>query len=44
MEDSSGLGPRVVLPLGEKANLWGALLRDRADGTTRAVAAVNYQF
>lgn len=44
MEDSSGRGPRVVLPLGEKANLWGALLRDKSDGTTKAVAAVNYQF
>jgi len=44
IEDSSGRGPRVVVPLGEKANLWGALLRDKSDGTTRAVAAVNYQF
>jgi len=34
----------VVVPLGEKANLWGALLRDTSDGTTKAVAAVNYQF
>ncbi len=44
MEDSSGRGPRVVVPIGEKANLWGALLRDKSDGTTRAVAALNYQF
>lgn len=45
MEDSSGRGPRAVMPLGEKANLWGALLRDKSsDGTTKAVAAVNYQF
>ncbi|MDP2826370.1 MAG: hypothetical protein Q8O52_27240 [Sulfuritalea sp.] len=44
MDDDSGRGPRVVLPLGEKANLWGALLRDKADGTTKAIAAVNYQF
>jgi hypothetical protein len=44
MDDDSGRGPRVVLPIGEKANLWGALLRDKLDGTTRAVAAVNHQF
>ncbi len=44
MEDSFGRGPRVVLPLGEKANLWGALLRDKSDGTSKAVVAVNYQF
>ncbi|MDO8958564.1 MAG: hypothetical protein Q7U85_02400 [Rhodocyclaceae bacterium] len=44
MDDTSGRGPRVVLPLGEKVNLWGALLRDKSDGTTKAVAAVNYQF
>ena len=44
MDDSSSRGPRVVLPLGEKANVWGALLRDKSDGTTKAVAAVNYQF
>ncbi len=44
MEDSSGRGPRVVFPLGEKANLWGALLRDKADGTSKAVVAVSYQF
>lgn len=44
MEDSSGRGLRVVLPFGEKANLWGALLRDKSDGTTKAVVAVNYQF
>jgi hypothetical protein len=44
MEDTSGRGPRVVLPLGEKANLWGALLRDHADGATRGIAGLNYQF
>lgn len=44
MDDDSGRGPRVVFPLGDKANIWGALLRDKSDGTTRAVAAVNYQF
>ncbi len=44
MEDHSGRGPRVVFRIGEKANLWGALLRDKSDGTTKAVAAVNYQF
>ena len=44
MEDSSGHGPRVVVRLCEKANVWGALLRDRTEGTTKAVAAVNYQF
>lgn len=44
MDDHSGRGPRVVYRLGEKANLWGALLRDKSDGTTRAVAALNYQF
>lgn len=44
MDDDSGRGPRVLVPLGDKANLWGALLRDKPDGTTKAVAAVNYQF
>lgn len=44
MDDDSGRGPRVELRLGEKANLWGALLRDKSDGTATAVAAVNYQF
>ncbi|MBI5901168.1 MAG: hypothetical protein HZB40_18350 [Rhodocyclales bacterium] len=44
MEDFSGRGPRVVLRLGEKANLWGALLRDRADGATRGIAGLNCQF
>lgn len=44
MEDFSGRGPRVVLRLSEKANLWGALLRDRADGATRGIAGLNYQF
>lgn len=44
MEDHSGRGPRVVYRVGEKANIWGALLRDKSDGTTKAVAAVNYQF
>ena len=44
MEDSSGRGPRVVVPLGEKANLWGALLRDQSNGATTSFAAVNYQF
>lgn len=44
MEDHSGRGPRMVLRFSEKANLWGALLRQNADGSTRALAAVNYQF
>lgn len=44
MDDHSGRGPRVVFPLGEKANLWVALLRDRSTGKANAIAAVNYQF
>jgi hypothetical protein len=44
MDDDSGLGPRVVFRLGEKANVWGALLRDRSRGENNAVVAVNYQF
>ena len=44
MDDDSGRGPRVVFPLGEKANLWVALLRDRETGNSNAIAAVNYQF
>lgn len=44
MDDTSGRGPRVVLRLGKNANLWGAILRERSDGSGRAVAAVNYQF
>ena len=44
MDDDTGRGPRVVLRLGEKTNLWGALLRDKSDGTTKAITAVNYQF
>lgn len=44
MDQSSGSGPRMVFRLSEKANLWGAVLRDRSDGTSRAILAVNYQF
>ncbi len=44
MEDYCRRGPRVVLRLGEKADLWEALLRDKADGTTRSIAGLNYQF
>ena len=44
MDDDSGRGPRVVFPLGEKATIWGAVLRDQSDGTTKTIAAVNYQF
>ncbi|MDZ4251061.1 MAG: hypothetical protein U1A72_00620 [Sulfuritalea sp.] len=44
MDDDSGRGPRVVLRLGEKANIWAAVLRDRVTGETKSIAAVNYQF
>ena len=44
MDSNSGRGPRLVFPLGEKANLWVALLRDRATGSSNAIAAVNCQF
>ena len=44
MDQQSGRGPRMVFRLSEKANIWGALLRDRSDGTSRAIVAVNYQF
>jgi hypothetical protein len=44
MDEESGRGPRVVYRLGEKANLWGAVLREKSDGTARGIAAVNYQF
>lgn len=44
MDDDSGRGPRVVFHLGEKATIWGAVLRDRSNGATKSIAAVNYQF
>ncbi len=44
MDEDAGRGPRVVYRLGEKANLWGAVLHDRLNGGTRSVMAVNYQF
>lgn len=44
MDDDSGLGPRAVFRLGDKANIWGAVLRDRSSDETNAIVAVNYQF
>lgn len=44
MDEEAGRGPRVVYRLGEKANLWGAVLRDRSNGEAMSVMAVNYQF
>lgn len=44
MDTDTGRGPRVVIPLGEKANIWGAVLRDRSTHETSSVFAVNYQF
>lgn len=44
MDDDSGRGPRVVFRLGEKANLWSAVLRDKSNGAAKSIAAGNYQF
>lgn len=44
MDEDAGRGPRLVFRLGEKANLWGAALRDRSTGETKSIVAVNYQF
>ena len=33
MDDRSGRGPQMVLPLGEKTSIWGALLHAKSDET-----------